>query len=251
MRDKPTAIITCVDYSDILELTLPTILPHVSGVCVLTSNTDLETDDLAEKLGVDCMRTDSFYENGAYFNKGLALNRAIEALRPEGWLMLLDADIAFPRVVDWSPCRPGNLYSCRRKAWFHVGSYRRSQNREDWSDLMEMCDNEMGGYMHLFHTNDGALGDYPWLSDQWVHAGGYDTEFIVRWPATRHVYLPWYVLHIGEPCQHWYGRVPYPSRDYMMKKMWGNRYRYGDYRKERLDEKPITLRDIRDRQPDT
>ena len=89
-------VITCVDYSDFLEQTLPFTLPHADRVVVVTSFNDEATRALCEKWSVECVPTDAFTEKGDAFNKGNAINVGLAMLRNNGFVLHMDSDIVLP-----------------------------------------------------------------------------------------------------------------------------------------------------------
>lgn len=99
------AAMVCVDYADILAITLPRNLKHFAKVLIVTTPRDTETLRLADAYQCVTYPTEAFYERGAKFNKWLALERALEMTgwnecnptRPDdGWLCLMDADVIWP-----------------------------------------------------------------------------------------------------------------------------------------------------------
>lgn len=66
---KPKAITVCVDYSDILSLTLPYNKHFIEEIMVVTSMKDQKTVDVALEHGARVHQTDTFYRRNAHFNK--------------------------------------------------------------------------------------------------------------------------------------------------------------------------------------
>jgi hypothetical protein len=73
-------ILTCVNYSDYLRITLPINKQIFDNLVVVTHHKDLDTQNLCKEFGVEYVLTDSFYKNDATFNKGAAINVGISAL---------------------------------------------------------------------------------------------------------------------------------------------------------------------------
>lgn len=90
------AIIICLNYSDFLAETLPMNLQHFDDVLVVTGHADTETQRLCDKLSVEHVKTDCFFDGGDPFNKGKAINLGVSHTPKKGWLLHLDSDIVLP-----------------------------------------------------------------------------------------------------------------------------------------------------------
>lgn len=65
---------------------------------------------------------------------------------------------------------------------------------------------EWAGYSQIFHLEDPMLPPPPWHDTEWVHAGGADSFFQMRWPTHLKVRPFWECLHIGDAGMNWMGR---------------------------------------------
>lgn len=204
------AILVCVDYADFLEITLPYNLHHFSEVCVVTSKSDDDTIDIACNYchTVRLYRTDAFYENGAHFNKWKALEEGLDFMGRKGWICIMDADILWPRelcltTLDW---KIGNLYTplCRI-----MEDLSQPIPNEDWWGKFPLRPNqaEFAGYSQIFHADDPHLGDPPWHQLDWSHAGGADSFFQRKWPASHKIRPDFEALHLGPHGANWHGRT--------------------------------------------
>jgi len=96
---KLEAVIICVNYSDFLAHTLPSTRNQFDKLVVVTDSKDEETKNLCEYYNVQCVQTDAFYENGDVFNKGKGINKGLQELDLDGWVVHLDADIYLPPLT--------------------------------------------------------------------------------------------------------------------------------------------------------
>lgn len=203
-------ILICVEYDDLLSLTLPNNLQHLrkdlgDDCMVVTAPHDKRTQDLCGQLNVNVYQTDAFYRNGAKFNKGLAFEEAFDVYGRHGWMLILDADIILPKSLDYlRNCRSGNIY----------GTYRRILNRpERWHRLFDIRtirrerDNEIAGYFQYFCCEDPVLKTRPWYDVTFAHAGGADSYFQSLWPKHCRFKLNEDVIHLGPRDKNWYGRA--------------------------------------------
>ena len=92
---KIELIITCVNRVSFLKETLPLNKGRFDNVVVVTAPSDYETQLLCKKEEVECRQTDVFFKGGAPFNKGLAINHALDRLKHKEWVVLADSDILF------------------------------------------------------------------------------------------------------------------------------------------------------------
>ncbi len=212
------ALTVCVEYDDLLRLTLPRLLRHFDWLLVVTSPADDRTQYLvaqtvAEAMAGDEARkvqlhvTDAFTRGGATFNKGLAIEEGLDVLGRDGWLAIVDADIVLPSTPIPNPQSliPGFLYGpARRRMCVDPAAWDRG---DDWSAHPFIQDHELAGFFQLFHASDPALWERPWYGIDWRHAGGCDSVFQAKWPAERRVRLPFEVLHLGPDGTNWHGRI--------------------------------------------
>lgn len=206
------ALTVCVGYDDILRLTMPTVLPFVSELLVVSSPADERTAALV--AGTDrarLLRTDAFYRDGAKFNKGLAIEEGFSALGRTGWLLVLDADIMLPpdaarRLV--KPLRPGCLYTAPRRVLNDAAAWPDYHMRPDrWAGLPLRDDRGHFGYFQLFHATDPVLRPRPWYGVTSTHAGRCDNEFQLKWGKAHKLRPGFEVLHVGPCDENWFGRA--------------------------------------------
>lgn len=210
-RKSFTAVTVSVDYGDILSVTLPMNQVMFDRIIVVTTKRDEETIDVCKEHGVECLVTNVFYENGAAFNKGAAIERAFEFAGRQGWFCHVDADVILPdsAAVAVDSLIPGNLYTPER----YIATDMRIALRDDfehvsWDDNFSLrVGEEFAGYCQYFHSSDPAIRDLPWYPTNWKHAGGSDSEFWKKWPKSNRLRPPFRVLHLGEDGVNWAGRV--------------------------------------------
>lgn len=198
------ALTVCVEYDDLLAITLPQAAKHFERVCVVSTPGDERTAKVVAGVeGAEVFVTDAFYRRGAAFNKGLAIEEGLDAMGREGWLVIFDADIVMPAEMDFDGIQAGNLYCPRRRQLQQEWRY---SEELDWMSLPGVRDVEHAGFFQLFHADDAALESRPWYGVDWLHAGGCDSDFQAKWPQDRKVWLPFDVLHLGPVCRNWHGR---------------------------------------------
>ena len=229
-----------VDYADLLAITLPYNRHHFSEIWVVTSSADEQTKAVAQAHGAHVFVTDSFYANGAAFNKWLALEEGLDAMGRDGWLCLMDSDVLWPMDVisaeyirtlvigmqhgsikQDTHLKIGTICSPLRRMWntfphnpmpirttdLMLGDCR-VPGGSRWQDFpIHRNINEWAGYSQIFHASDPALGSPPWHQVDWKHAGGADSFFQQKWKPENKVRPPFEVLHLGPAGQNWYGRA--------------------------------------------
>ena len=195
----------CVDYAEFLAVSLDRWVATLETLTVVTSYTDTDTVALvANRPSVTLHQTDLFYQDGAVFNKGRAMEAARELMPWSDWILFFDADIVPP--LDWltrsAPVlQPGVLYGVHRFA--AVGG-----ETDDHRQPSLPHDTPGVGYFQLFHSSDPAVRDAkPLIDTHWRHAGNYDNRLLDRWRKHGRAVrpLPFRVAHIGER-DNWCGR---------------------------------------------
>lgn len=208
MTAKPPirGIVICVNYDDLLEITLWKNMRHLTECLVVTSPNDVKTKALCTKVpGVKVYETDAFYRYGAKFNKGLAMEEGFEQLGREGWILIWDADTLLPNNFNLPSLQEGNLYGVRRRICNPPSLYSESY---DWSHAPISNDRAFPGYFQLFHASDPTIAQLPWYDVTFAHAGGGDGYFESRWrPENKIRILSFDVLHLGPRDANWFGRA--------------------------------------------
>jgi hypothetical protein len=200
------AIMVCVDYSDYLAITLPRNRHHFDEVMVVTSLADTKTRRICRDNNATTFCTESFWEDGADFNKWKALELGLDALGRDGWICLMDADVIWPKTIPPVDYQAGHLYTPRRRMMYEVVDPLPLET--EWDQFpVHKNDAEFAGYSQIFHGSDAALGEAPWHDINWKHAGGADSFFQLKWARSRKIRPPWEVLHLGPAGCNWCGRA--------------------------------------------
>jgi hypothetical protein len=217
-------IVVCVNYDDLLSITLPRNLRHLRECLVVTSPDDVRTQELVRTTpGARLHVTDAFSRHGATFNKGLALEEGFDVLGREGWILIWDADILLPDRLPLDRLKFGSLHGARRRMLEDPARWHPGFN---WAEAKPAPDAGMIGFFQLFHAADPALENVrPWYEVTFAHAGGGDAYFIEHWRRRRATMtvFPLEVLHLGPKDSNWFGRAtprldggePVTSRDTM------------------------------------
>jgi hypothetical protein len=197
-------ITVCVHYDDLLAITLPRNARHLTEIVVVTTTDDYKTHAIVEQVpNARCFKTDAFYRFGAKFAKGLAWEEGVENLGREGWILGFDADTLFPESMPLDPVK-GTLYTPIRRLLDDPTKWHPDL---DWSTCPISNDRHFPGYFQLFHADDHALTEQPWMDISFSHAGGGDGYFQSRWHPSRKVRPNFELLHLGPRDTNWQGRV--------------------------------------------
>lgn len=249
------SLVVCVDYADLLAITLASNARHFDDSLVVTTPRDYATQSVAHSVPrVRTYQTDIFYKYGCAFNKGAAIEEAFDMLGWEGWICHWDADIVMPPETGsyLGHCQIGYLYTARRR----ICEKPAARDDRIWTRFpVPTNDDFVSGYFQLFHASDPVLRDRPRYPTHWKHAGGSDTDFCNKWPEDRKQLLPFEVLHLGPPFRNWFGRTtPYldgstPARAAelagAMQLMRSQRKRHG-FSLEQLPERQLPERQLPD-----
>ncbi len=243
-------ITVCVDYSDLLEVTLPRNQHHFKQIAIVTAPHDEKTKELVRKLSrelpveITLIITDSFYDDGADFNKWKALEEGLDFIGRKGLLCIFDADVIWPKKLPHSFLPSiGNLYSPVRRMYTDFKS--EVPPEEYWMNFpLHRNLAEFAGYTQIFFGEDPVLGTAPWHEINWRHAGGADSFFQQKWKQKNKIRPDFEVLHLGEAGKNWFGRsTPYldgskepeaEERERKYFKVWRERRRLKSFDQEKL-----------------
>lgn len=205
------AILVSVDYADLLRVTLRANRHHFDEVCVVTSAEprDVDTIQIAVDHGCKVWETDAFYRDGALFNKWLALEEGLDFFGRHGLLVVMDADVIWPRRIEHPEYVKGCLYTPYRRMMTDLSQPIPHEALWDRFPLHPQ-QYEFAGFTQIFHADDPHLPSPPWHQTDWRHAGGADSFFQALWPDSRKIRPRWECLHLGEAGRNWAGRAtPY------------------------------------------
>ena len=199
-------VVVCVNYDDFLSITLPKNMKYVDRMLVITHPSDHKTIEAVTKTpGVEVLKTDSFYAEGASFNKGAAMEEGFDLLGRSDWFLIWDADTLFPDNMEIGKLDSGFLYTPWRRILNDPKIYEFDQDVA-WKISSRRRDREFCGYFQLFDAKDKNCQQLPWYDTNFVHAGGADGLFQARWPTHAKRRLPFDVLHLGPADTNWFGR---------------------------------------------
>lgn len=200
-----TAVIVCVEYDDLLAITLPHNRPFFDHVIVVTTPEDVRTQAICVANNAKCLTTRVFYERGAAFNKGAALERGFDLAGREGWFAVLDADILIPHGSVIQNIKDRSTLEVPRRRIIHdVESF--DINRK-WIGERHDDGDEFAGYCQVFHSSAEPLKYRPWYPTNWKTCGGCDSIFARKWPIHKQQRPPYIVYHLGPVERNWAGRT--------------------------------------------
>jgi len=188
------SLTVCVEYDDFLAYTLPRNRRHFEQTLVVTSTRDKQTQQIAFSYGVNLLVTDIFYDRGAAFNKGAAIEQGFDELGRDGWICVWDADIVLPDSIQIPVMDRSCLYAPIRRIVETPREFIRCPVT-DWEQYPSPTrPGEFSGYCQIFHAS--AINP-PWHTSCWPHCGGGDSDFEQRYPPDKKIRPPWEVLHLG------------------------------------------------------
>jgi hypothetical protein len=203
-----TGITVCVDYWDILDITIDGWRNYCDEIIIITDMKSLRAFNEEKYKGLIVYGTDAFYRNGATFNKGLAIEEVTTKLKDyvKDWVVFFDADILIPHLnFQTETLNKQNLYTPHRKI-IPIDKVKDLKTL-DLDKFPVYPEAEFAGYFQLFHKDSV---ERPWYSTDWKHAGGCDSDFQAKFKQENKIRPNFYVYHLGEPGINWNGRAqPY------------------------------------------
>ena len=210
------AVTVCVGYGDILKVVAPYNRPHLARWIVVTTAQDEETRQVCRSHSIDCLTTEEFTREGpGSFCKSRGINKGLDQLRGDGWLMHLDADICLP--FDFAQCaadadmQPGHIHGVDRinvageAAWEAVkrqGLYSREggwlaekRRPETWVGG-QPAGNGIGwapiGFLQIWKGSHTLTWDFPRKRYPEAHgnAARTDVQFALQWDRKHRTFIP-------------------------------------------------------------
>lgn len=232
------AVTVSVGYGDLLAAVAPSNRPHFDRWVVVTAADDEETRAVCRQHSIECLLTEEFHrEGGDSFCKARGINKGLDHLRGDGWLLHLDADICLPYDLDAclhdAHLQPECIHGCDRlnvtgwDAWQTVkqqGLYSREQgwlaekrrpgtwvggqpagNGVGWSPI---------GFFQMWHGSHTLTWGFPKKRYPEAHgnAARTDVQFALQWDRKHRTFIPeLLVFHLESEASrmgaNWNGRT--------------------------------------------
>lgn len=228
---KISAITVCVNYAHTLKWTLPLNMPHFDYWVVVTAPHDYATQTLCKIYGIKCVITERFYEpneeypEGTPFDKYKGINKGLEYLPKDDWVVHIDADIYLPYLAGQYlrkiPLNKQFIYGVDRwivpteeeflewlgkpniywEKWYLNAASLKIDGRivalqyGGWNPL---------GFFQMWHPEGSGIYDYA--PGNGTAADG-DIAHAKRWSRGRRTLIPEVAaIHIGKIGENWYGK---------------------------------------------
>jgi hypothetical protein len=227
---KLEAVIVCVEYGDFLATTLPANKHQFDRLIVVTSPEDKETQRVCRYYGVPHLQTDVLRTRWGEMHKAKGINKGLEQLDLDDWVLHLDADIVLPptcrQLIERADLDKTCLYGCDR---YQVPSWEAWQLHQAMPPLQQdnyhvhldtfpiaprFSGSRMGGYappgyFQLWNAKASGVTRYPEDHDD---ASRTDVLFTAQWWRNKRHLLPEFVVYHLEseqcpPGTNWEGRV--------------------------------------------
>jgi glycosyl transferase family 25 len=156
---------------------------------------------ICEKFRVNLIVSDIMYDSGAKFNKGKAINLAIQSIKDSGYILLIDADIIVKEKVNTENLDPETLYTSDR--WMCESYEDLLRTEREFNGLKKYIRNESDrglGFFQLFHTSKSI--SYPETSDNAAFS-----DLLFRDKFTNKENIENTVIHLGRSYTNWDGRT--------------------------------------------
>jgi GR25 family glycosyltransferase involved in LPS biosynthesis len=197
-KKKIDVIIVSVNYNDYLLLSLISNTKIFNNITVVTVDSDKLCQNICKNLGVNCIISERIYENGAKFNKGKAINDAINSLENPDLILLLDADIIVKGKIEISELSDDVLYTSDRIIYKNYESFISE------TEYLEEIDKGFG-FFQLFCYNNPVINKYCVFPESSDTAEGSDIEFRDKFSLKRSIGKK--IIHLGETRENWKGRT--------------------------------------------
>lgn len=229
------AVTVCVGYGDFLWETARANLPLVDDLVVITSPDDSETRSVCKELSIRHVLSEDHKRSGD-FNKARLINRVLDQLGLQDWVLHLDADIVLPRsfrrFLEWAHLDEAAIYGADRCNIVGYDNWAKLRDSGGWDHHRYGCVQSFAigstlggrhvpqqhgytpiGFFQLFHGS--ALIDRGYHLRRYPIAHGdaarTDVQFALQWDRRQRQLLPEVVvLHLeselAEKGVNWSGR---------------------------------------------
>jgi hypothetical protein len=218
--EKPWGITVSVGYGECLAKILPYTARHLSKIIVVTTPTDEKTKAVcAQYPQIQVLETELFYEFGAKFNKGLALELATWMLPKDQWCLIFDSDMCLPAdMFILERLNKNYIYGAKRALVFDEEQLAKATKERNFNtEGLEVVDLGTIGAFQLFNTSADVLNVRPWYGITYNNASWCDNVFAWKWRPDRRAMLEVSALHLGDR-HNWVGEVegtfPRPNTPY-------------------------------------
>jgi len=216
-------ITVCVNYLDFLRVAYlhNTLAEAFDHYIVVSDYKDKATEDFCKQHSITLVRTNHFYDRGAVFNKGLAINEGFKVLKYRDWVCHMDADTFvhrnFRKDIELYPLNKDWFYGTERvllKTPQDLFLYRRGIADESF----EIPEGFGYGWFQMFNWQSEVIQNtsygewYPSFPDcrqsDWmfrVKFGDFDGSH-AKWKG-RFDKLPFRSYNLGQHGVNHFGRV--------------------------------------------
>lgn len=228
---KLEAVTVCINYSDFLKFTLPNNKQYFDKYVIVTTSDDIKTQELCKEQGVECVLIKKEHST-ELDNKGVAINKGLEVLKKDGWILHLDADIWLPpltrTILSKFSLQPDCIYGTDRFMCESFEDWIEFLDKEEYKDIhhewvyLNTSKFRIGkrmiqyydegywpiGFFQLWNPKGSGIFSYP--NDKI----GYDRDDVLhmkKWRQGKRIFIPDFIpIHLSsekhEKGQNWQGR---------------------------------------------
>lgn len=233
---KIGVVSVCVNYSDYLKVSLPVNKEVVDDMVIVTRSDDFETIEVCKENNVKCIATDEFNDHPSGFNKFKGINKGLELLDKDSWVLFLDCDIVLDplsrRVFDNIDFSKDCLYGCDRVNCIGYDGWLTRKNLVYGNWLLTSGCMELGSRICQYYGQEGDNGKFagwkPLGFFQLAHRSSFnlyptDTEgydradmvFANQYSRDKRVFIPEILVihlesHGAKMGDNWKGRITLP-----------------------------------------
>ena len=163
-REPLCAVTVCLGYGDFLAQTAKINAAHFDKWTVVTSAADDETRHVCRVFGMHCLVTEDGTRDGT-FSKGRMIERGLQHLAADAWILHLDADTVYPstfrRSLERAHLDDRKIYGFDR---FMV---------KNWADWRRLEASGWAANPHGEYSNSVCVPQGFQLGPRWVDTDGW------------------------------------------------------------------------------
>jgi GR25 family glycosyltransferase involved in LPS biosynthesis len=218
---KIDTIIVSVDYNDTLILCLEHNRKYLKNITVVTSEIDYKCQEICKKFEVRCLVTNCMFENEKGFNKGKAINEAINTLNDPDWILLLDADILLIEDFNVEKLERDTIYTSSRHICQDYNEVDKFIRNEIPIDFLGEKEKDHGyGFFHLFNINSPNVSKCNPYSEIYTEGTFFHQDIEFKKLFQKNITIT-NCIHLGRKSKNWRGRKSpkFIDEDLISKKM--------------------------------
>jgi glycosyltransferase involved in cell wall biosynthesis len=196
---KVDVIIVSVNYNKYLNITLSENIKIFKSITVVTSEDDIECQEICKNYGVNYVICDNILKDGL-INKSIGINKGIKSINNPDWVLILDADIIVNSKINIDNLDLETIYTNSRFIIDEINDYDLyKRGYKNLSDFKLERDKGIGFFQLFNYKTKNIYNKSSW--GRFSESIWTDIKF--KNSFKKNISLNLEVIHLGKPYQKW------------------------------------------------